>query len=199
MEEKERYRFFETAIQDNEYQNTDVPQSLMDKTLCCIRLNEQDARIKELEEENQQLKQQLAESEKNFIIANNLRKNSDEVLLNYKTKKYGLDKTIEELRKMKLSLPEKEWYYKGFENCERQMSSHIADLTLEVKQLKQQLHDLPKKIVEDFYDEIRHRAILEDDYCPDHNLERKYGVRKCLLENIRTTILKKFGGEDESK
>ena len=115
MEEKERYRFFETAIQDNEYQNTDVPQSLMDKTLCCIRLNEQDARIKELEEENQQLKQQL--------------------------------------------------------------------------------HELPKKIVEDFYDEIRHRAILEDDYCPDHNLERKYGVRKCLLENIRTTILKKYGGE----
>lgn len=67
----------------------------------------------------------------------------------------------------------------------------------ENQQLKQQLHDLPKKIVEDFYDEIRHRAILEDDYCPDHNLERKYGVRKCLLEDIRTTILKKYGGEDE--
>ena len=61
----------------------------------------------------------------------------------------------------------------------------------------QQLYELPKKIVEDFYDEIRRRAILEDDYCPDHNLERKYGVRKCLLENIRTTILKKYGGEDE--
>ena len=33
--------------------------------------------------------------------------------------------------------------------------------------------------------------------CPYHNLERKYGVRKCLLENIRTTILKKYGGEDD--
>ena len=85
------------------------------------------------------LEAKLAESEKRFVVANNLRKNSDEVLLNYKTKKYGLDKTIEELRKMKLSLPEKEWYYKGFENCERQMSSHIADLTLQVKELKQQL------------------------------------------------------------
>lgn len=72
-----------------------------------------------------------------------------------------------------------------------------SKLEEENNQLKQQLHDLPKKIVEDFYDEIRHRAILEDDYCPDHNLERKYGVRKCLLENIRTTILKKYGGEDE--
>ena len=89
----------------------------------------------------------------------------------------------------------------------------------EIQQLKQQLKDteesynntmrylnktrsellnLPKKIVEYFYDEIRHRAILEDDYCPDHNLERKYGVRKCLLENIRTTILKKYGDKNES-
>ena len=70
-------------------------------------------------------------------------------------------------------------------------------LTEKYFELKQQLHDLPKKIVEYFYDEIRHRAILEDDYCPDHNLERKYGVRKCLLENIRSTILKKYGGKDE--
>lgn len=57
--------------------------------------------------------------------------------------------------------------------------------------------ELVKKIVNDFYDEIRHRAILEDDYCPDHNLERKYGVRKCLLEDIRTTILKKYGGGND--
>ena len=76
------------------------------------------------------------------------------------------------------------------------MTLYARDLMLENE--RKQLHDLPKKIVEDFYDEIRHRAILEDDYCPDHNLERKYGVRKCLLENIRTTILKKYGGEDES-
>ena len=68
------------------------------------------------------------------------------------------------------------------------------DKDMEIEQLKQQLRNLPKKIAEDFYDEIRHRAILEDDYCPDHNLERKYGVRKCLLEDIRTTILKKYGG-----
>ena len=80
-----------------------------------------------------------------------------------------------------------------------QQSKRLKELEQENQKLKQQLHDLPKNIVEDFYDEIRYRAILEDDYCPDHNLERKYGVRKCLLENIRTTILKKYGGEDESK
>ena len=76
------------------------------------------------------------------------------------------------------------------------MTLYARDLMLENE--RKQLHDLPKKIVEYFYDEIRHRAILEDDYCPNHNLERKYGVRKCLLEDIRTTILKKFGAEDES-
>lgn len=70
-------------------------------------------------------------------------------------------------------------------------------LRKENQQLKQQIHDLPKKIVEYFYDEIRHRAILEVDYCLYHNLEKKYGVRKCLLENIRTTILKKYGGENK--
>lgn len=91
-----------------------------------------------------ELEQELAESEKRFVVANNLRKKSDEVLLNYKTEKYGLDKTIQELRKIKLSMPEKEWYYKGFENCERQISSHIADLTLENKQLKQQLEEKDK-------------------------------------------------------
>ena len=97
-----------------------------------------------LEKEFADLEAKLKESEKKFIVANNLRKNSDEVLLNYKAKKYGLDKTIQELRKVKLSLPEKEWYYKGFENCERQMSSHIADLTLEVKELKHQLGEKEK-------------------------------------------------------
>lgn len=71
-----------------------------------------------------------------------------------------------------------------------------ANLKNELAELKQKAI-VPKKIVNDFYDEIRHRAILEDDYCPDHKLERKYGVRKCLLENIRSTILKKYGGEDE--
>ena len=86
-----------------------------------------------------------------------------------------------------------------YDSCDllNQQSKRIKELENENQQLKQQLHDLPKKIVEYFYDEIRHRAILEDDYCPDHNLERKYGVRKCLLENIRSTVLKKYGGEDE--
>lgn len=107
------------------------------------------------------LEAKLAESEKKFIMTNNLRKNSDEVLLNYKTEKYGLDKTIQELREMKLSLPEKEWYYKGFENCERQMSSHIADLTLEVKELKQQHAEKNKEI------EVLKEELDDKNFCKD--------------------------------
>ena len=101
------------------------------------------------------------------------------------------DKRIKELQEKLSSV------YDDTNESLRFARDNLQKLNKENAQLKQQLHYLPKKIVEEFYDEIRHRAILEDDYCPDHNLERKYGVRKCLLENIRTTILKKYGGEDE--
>ena len=154
--------------------------------------------FQEYEKKIADLEAKLAESENKFIVANNLRKNSDEVLLNYKTKKYGLDKTIQELRKMKLSLPEKEWYYKGFENCERQMSSHIADLTLEVKELKQQLAEKDEEIayltkqVKKFNNEAQ--KYFEDAYCNDfHNqdkisfcieqLEKVKETTKCILDN----------------
>ena len=139
MEEKERYEIDKST---NYHTNTIVDTNT---NTYYGNIEEHVDLLNQQDKENQQLKQKLAESEKNFIIANNLRKNSNEVLLNYKTEKYGLDKTIQELRKIKLSFPEKEWYYKGFENCERQMSSHIADLTLEVKQLKQQLAEKEKE------------------------------------------------------
>lgn len=192
MEEKERFEYYPKQNQlydkiNDELYCLGIKQ---DKTRLVDFLNliNEDwwalyERNKELREKNQQLKQQLAESEKNFIIANNLRKNSNEVLLNYKTEKYGLDKTIQELRKIKLSLPEKEWYYKGFENCERQMSSHIADLTLEVKELKQQLHDLPNKIVEEIKEKVN---VASGTFC---NIEEVFKFKTFL-----DTILKKFGG-----
>ena len=221
MEEKERYDVkrlsysLNVKLTDNYEPDwryiifDDVNDAELDKleTVCNL-LNQQDKELSKLrasyqqvKEENQQLKQQLAESEKNFIIANNLRKNSNEVLLNYKTEKYGLDKTIQELRKIKLSFPEKEWYYKGFENCERQMSSHIADLTLQVKELKQQLHDLPKKIVEEITNELSNNTSLYFEmrestsaHCPNKEYEWFNYVR---FRNYINSILKKYGGEDE--
>ena len=139
MEEKERYEFGQRTLFNNREELTTFDGFNLDDfmQIICKLLNQQDKRIKELEQENLSLQEQSIRDNQNWIE--------------------------------------------------------------ETTQLKQQLHELPKKIVEYFYDEIRHRAILEDDYCPDHNLERKYGVRKCLLENIRTTILKKYGDKDESK
>lgn len=143
------------------------------------------------------LEAKLAESENKFIVANNLRKNSDEVLLNYKTKKYGLDKTIQELRKMKLSLPEKEWYYKGFENCERQMSSHIADLTLEVKELKQQLAEKDKELAymteqaKKFNNEAQ--KYFEDAYCNDFHKRDKISFALEQLEKVKEFVNDIYG------
>ena len=148
--------------------------------------------FQEYEKQIADLKAKLAKSEKRFVVANNLRKKSDEVLLNYKTEKYGLYKTIQELRKMKLSMPEKEWYYKGFENCERQMSSHIADLTLENKQLKQQLENLKSK--------LREANRVKDKYkfLEEKNKEKREKDDKLLKEtmasnsklNLENTVLK---------
>ena len=174
MEEKERFELFgEHCIKDN---NPDARCQLLDAYVACVILNEQD-------KENQQLRQQLAESEKNFIIVNNLRKNSNEVLLNYKTEKYGLDKTIEELRKIKLSFPEKEWYYKGFENCERQMSSHIADLTLEVKELKQQLTEKERQL------KLAEELLIKQEKEYDEQLEKQAKIHyKHLKEKDQDKI-----------
>ena len=96
MEEKERYEIDKST---NYYTNTIVDT----KTNAYYgNIEEHIDLLNQQNKENKQLKQQLAESEKNFIIANNLRKNSNEVLLNYKTKKYGLDKTIEYFRNMEV-------------------------------------------------------------------------------------------------
>ena len=54
MEEKERFELFgEHCIKDN---NPDARCQLLDTYKACVILNEQDKRIKELEEENKQLK-----------------------------------------------------------------------------------------------------------------------------------------------
>lgn len=55
MEEKDRFELFgEHCIKDN---SPDARPQLLGAYVACVILNEQDKRIKELEEENQQLKQ----------------------------------------------------------------------------------------------------------------------------------------------
>lgn len=65
MEEKERYRpRFENCIEDN---TTQITYCVNHRFVICDLLNQQDKRIKELEQENQQLKQQLHDLPKKIV------------------------------------------------------------------------------------------------------------------------------------
>ena len=65
MKEKERFELFgEHCIKDN---NPDARCQLLNAYVACVILNEQDKRIKELEQENQQLKQQLHDLPKKIV------------------------------------------------------------------------------------------------------------------------------------
>ena len=94
---------------------------------------------------------------------------------NYHAEKYGLDKPVEELRKIKLNPKEKEIYYKGFDNCERQFATHIAELQ---KQLKSQ----PAEIVEEIKEKIEKEK--------DENDLAWVGFKR--LDRILDTILKEY-------
>ena len=71
----------------------------------------------------------------------------------------------------------------------------------ENQQLKQQLHDLPKKIVEEITNELSNNTSLYFEmrestsaHCPNKEYEWFNYVR---FRNYINAILKKFGGEDE--
>ena len=107
-------------------------------------INMVDALHKTIYNQNQQiaeLQKQLEEKEKDNQFFKKMYLSEKQKNDNYHTKKYGLDKPVEELRKIKLKPKEKEIYYKGFDNCERQFATHIAEL-------QQQLNSQPAEIVE---------------------------------------------------
>ena len=75
-----------------------------------------------------------------------------------------------------------------------QQSKRIKELGQENQQLKQQLHDLPKKIVEEIRDDMSKR-IIEKQIKWGDNIQIGFicnAINECL-----DTILEKFGGEDE--
>ena len=119
---------------------------------CFSKISDLEAKLAEKDKEIERLKESNGVTEA-------LYKNYYTQLQNYKSKLYNID--IPKLRKKHLTPEEKEIYYKGFENCERQISSHIADLTLEVKELKQQLAEKEEQIkrLEDFGEQKR-KAIV---------------------------------------
>ena len=63
------------------------------------------------------------------------------------------------------------------------------DAEKENQQLKEQLHDLPKKIVGEIKKELYD--------CGKTYLEDEPYIEICIVQGILNTILKKYGGEDE--
>lgn len=154
---KQRYEYYKgtTEIMDNEVNELveDVVDVLNQKA---YNINEllkikqfQAQRIAELEEQLAEKEKEIVQLKEDYEHCNDLRKLEVEKNNNYHTEKYGLDKPVEELRKIKLSMPEKEWYYKVFDNCERQFASHIADLTLQIKEKDEEIER--QKSVAEFY------------------------------------------------
>ena len=82
---------------------------------------------------------------------------------------------------------------------ERKRLEHLTEKYFE---LKQQLHDLPKKIVEEITNELSNNTSLYFEirestsaHCPNKEYEWFNYVR---FRNYINAILKKFGAEDES-
>ena len=118
----------------SKYFDGDKLSGYEDSPITYIFVDEKDIHIAELQK-------QLEEKEKDNQFFKKMYLSEKQKNDNYHTEKYGLDKPVEELRKIKLTPKEKEIYYKGFDNCERQFATHIAEL-------QQQLHSQPAEIVE---------------------------------------------------
>lgn len=123
-----------------------------------------------------ELQKQLEEKEKDNQFFKKMYLSEKQKNDNYHTEKYGLDKPVEELRKIKLTPKEKEIYYKGFDNCERQFATHIAEL-------QQQLHSQPAEIVEKIRKSIHYYpiALLDSDKEPKI---KTLGISKEVLDNL---------------
>lgn len=130
-----------------------------------------DTIIRNLTDKITELQKQLEEREKDNQFLKKMYLSEKQKNDNYHTEKYGLDKPVEELRKIKLTSKEKEIYYKGFDNCERQFATHIAEL-------QQQLKSQPREIIE----KIKETAILDvEEYSIEPNL---YKITAEDLDNI---------------
>ena len=168
MEEKERYELFgEFGIIHDTSPNAEC--MLLNKFQTCEILNRQD-------KENQQLKQQLEELKGKRLEFYNDDVRQTQVI-------NGVHFDIEQLL-----------VFSEYVEHEKNIS---ADKDKQINQLKQQLHDLPKKIMEEIRD-------VAGDYW-DFNMCEECGNVPDLntltmedFDEILDTILKKYGEEDES-
>lgn len=141
--------------------------------------------VKESEAKDQriaELQKQLEEKEKDNQFLKKMYLSEKTKNDNYHTEKYGLDKPVEELRKIKLNHKEKEIYYKGFDNCERQFATHIAEL-------QQQLKSQPKEIIDEVKKQMNARKL---EYISHLTKKHCYGLRVDRIFEILDEVLKDY-------
>lgn len=227
MEGKERYKLVEEdlayAIVDKETHKT-YQQDSFDFDNICDLLNQQDKRIRELEEkivfaesnafelgeraiisvmkENKQLKQELKDerAELQQLYSHLEVEAFGEDIQEQAVKK--IDKIEEENQQLKQQLAE--WQdgtiickWTNAENKVKELKQQVEELNeslyqsnmelYSMKNLRHQLHDLPKKIVEEIRKEIELPLYVHPDF---DEFECIFDIDKLL-----DTILKKYGGE----
>lgn len=145
----------------------------------------------QFDEQIAELKKQLEEKEKDNQFLKKMYLSERAKNDNYHTEKYALDKPVEELRKIKLTPKEKEIYYKGFDNCERQFATHIAELT-------QQLKSQPAEIVEKIKEQLIKRLNTIAGYGRMTTDELSFFIETEFGSDL-DTILKEYGGNNENR
>ena len=135
-------------------------------------MEQQSNQIEKLRRENQQLKQQVEELKGKRLEFYNDDVRQTQVI-------NGVHFDIEQLL-----------VFSEYVEHEKNIS---ADKDKQINQLKQQLHDLPKKIVEEIRD-------VAGDYWEEcGNVPYLNTLTMEDFDEILDTILEKYGGEDESK
>lgn len=143
------------------------------------KITELQKQLEEKEKDNQFLKKMyLSEKQKND---------------NYRTEKYGLDKPIEELKKIKLNPKEKEIYYKGFDNCERQFATHITELQQQIEEKEKSLEyfrDRDEKGSKEIKDNYKKYNQLVNEY---NDLMTKLKSQPAeIVEKIKKQLIKRL-------
>lgn len=182
-----------------------------------------DAIIHSLTNKIEELQKQLEEKEKDNQFFKKMYLAEKQKNDNYHTEKYALNKPVEELRKIKLTPKEKEIYYKGFDNCERQFATHIAELQQQLEEkdkiiqmqqniercdigemltentkLRQQLKAQPAEIVEKIKEQLIKRLNTIAGYVRMTTDELSFFIETEFGSDL-DTILKEYGGNNENR
>lgn len=187
MKEKERYKLLEEdfayAIVDNEEHKT-YQNDCFDFSNICDLLNQQDKEIRELH------------TAINMSIPNQIAMKAEIERL-HTCVDDRIAELVKENQQLKQQLAEHNEFFNAFD-CKdfNEFKDFISTFMLApheeqtlIRELKQQLHDLPKKIVGEIRKEIEFPLYVHPDF---DEFECVFDIDKLL-----DTILKKYGGENE--